>query len=222
MPPVEERLWTRRCDVDYPVGPYGPGDGVGWHRHGDGARRGQADANRPMFLRPLGQEYLASIDDVHAALSGGGRVADVGCGLGWSSIGIAHAYPDVRVDGFDIDAPSIEMAAANAATAGVDDRVRFQVAYVGHPAAAAYDLVLMDVQMPGIDGLEATRRIRRLPGGRAGVPVIAIMIETLARNCSGWSRSFLIAIARLSLRRKNSRSRVRVTMRLGAGTPSRP
>ena len=98
---------------------------MSWAEHGPDAREGQAAANRPLFLGPLGREYLPAIPDVDAALRAGGRAADVGCGLGWSSIGIALAYPDATVDGYDVDLPSIEAARRNAREAGVDDRVRF-------------------------------------------------------------------------------------------------
>jgi SAM-dependent methyltransferase len=120
------------------------GGGVSWAQHGPDAHEGQAAANRPLFLGPLGREYLPSVPDLDATLRAGARVADVGCGHGWSAVGIALAYPEVTVDGFDLDGPSIEAARRNAREAGVADRVRFHLADAGSatgPGTAAYDVV---------------------------------------------------------------------------------
>jgi 2-polyprenyl-3-methyl-5-hydroxy-6-metoxy-1,4-benzoquinol methylase len=121
---------------------YRSGGGLSWAEMGPEAREGQAAANRPYFLGPLVTEVLPSLPAVDVALQSGGRVADVGCGMGWSSIGIATGYPTARVDGFDIDVPSVEQARRNAAEAGVADRVRFHVVDAGAVADdGGYDLV---------------------------------------------------------------------------------
>jgi CheY-like chemotaxis protein len=47
--------------------------------------------------------------------------------------------------------------------------------------AEPFDLVLMDVHMPVMDGLQATQLLRRLPQG-AGLPVVAMTASALARD----------------------------------------
>ncbi|GGC56328.1 methyltransferase domain-containing protein [Hoyosella rhizosphaerae] len=117
---------------------YRAGGGVSWATLGHDAREGQAAANRPLFLGPLVPDYLSKIPAVDAALSAGGAVADVGCGLGWSCIGIARGYPNATVHGFDIDEPSLAAARRNAEQYGVSDRVTF---FDQLPDAGEYDLV---------------------------------------------------------------------------------
>ena len=142
------------------------GGGVGWAAYGADAREAQAAFNRPMFAHQLPVDWLPAAPEVHARLQAAhpARVADIGCGAGWSSIAIARAYPNAQVDGFDLDAPSIELARANAAAAGVGGRVRFEARDAGDAALAGrYDLVtafecVHDMSRP-VEVLATARRL---------------------------------------------------------------
>lgn len=154
---------------------YRTGGGVSWAEHGRDVREAQAAANRPLFLGELAREYLPSLPDVDAALRAGGRVADVGCGHGWSAIGIALAYPEATVDGYDVDAPSVQAARRNAAEAGVADRVRFHVLDPAHAAAAGerFDLVLaLECVHDLPDPVGVLASMRALAGGTGTVIVM--------------------------------------------------
>ena len=105
---------------------YRTGGGVGWSRYGPDMSEGQEGGNRPFYVHEMGDWIATGLPEVHARLGEtGAKVADVGCGGGWSSISIARAYPNAEVHGFDLDEPAVERARANAEAAGVADRVTF-------------------------------------------------------------------------------------------------
>lgn len=159
---------------------YRTGGGVSWGQLGPEARQAQADMNRPWFGELAGA--FAGVDSIQSVLTRpGARIADVGTGAGWSSISLALAYPDLQVDGFDVDDPSIELARANADDAGVSDRVRFHnadgdgLANFGlFDAAFAFECI-HDMPRP-VDVLAAMRTAVRGDG-----PVI-VMDEAVAAN----------------------------------------
>jgi 2-polyprenyl-3-methyl-5-hydroxy-6-metoxy-1,4-benzoquinol methylase len=129
--------------LDAIVAAFRTGEGVPYEAYGEDLRVGQARATRPSFVNALARDWIPAMPDVHTRLmtEPPARVADIGMGLGWSSIAIARAYPAVLVDGFDLDEASVQEATANAAANGVADRVSFQVRDAGDLALAGqYDL----------------------------------------------------------------------------------
>jgi len=96
---------------------------------------------RPGYVNNIVQNWLPALDRVEAKLKAGAKVADVGCGVGFSTLLMAEAFPASRFVGYDFHAPSVEEANRHAAAHGVADRVSFQVAAAKEIAEADYDLV---------------------------------------------------------------------------------
>jgi SAM-dependent methyltransferase len=127
---------------------------------------GRADTNRARFRHLLGTRWLPSIPDVDARLRSDppARVADLGCGTGWSSIAMAVAYPKISVDGFDLDPAAIARGQGYVADAGVEDRVRLRAMDATELAGTErFDLVtvfeaLHDMARP-VEALSMTRAL---------------------------------------------------------------
>jgi SAM-dependent methyltransferase len=140
------------------------GEGVPYARYPVDFLEGQGDMNRVQYVNLLGTEWLPAVPEVDERLrrEPPARVADVACGVGWSSISVARAYPLVRVDGCDVDDASIELARANVAAEGLGDRVSFEAREAAAlPRDGRYDLVMVfeaihDMAQP-VEALRAMR-----------------------------------------------------------------
>ncbi|MFD3420488.1 class I SAM-dependent methyltransferase [Streptomyces decoyicus] len=130
------------------------GEGVGWEEHGPALFAGSAKFFRPGYTASLVPEWLTSLDGVVEKLERGARVADVGCGYGYSTTLMAQAFPRSHFDGFDFHGPSIEAARGLVAEQGLDDRVSFEVATAQDFPGEDFDLItffdcLHDIGDPG-------------------------------------------------------------------------
>jgi 2-polyprenyl-3-methyl-5-hydroxy-6-metoxy-1,4-benzoquinol methylase len=154
--------------LDRVVHAYRSGGGVAYPHFGVAFREGQAGINRPAFGSDLVSRWLPAMPDLHTALTSAKvRIADVGCGAGWSTLAVAQAFPQAEIIGFDADPSSVYDAERNAAACGV--AARFETRDAAAMAdQGPFDLVLVlealhDMSRPD----EALLAIRKAlaPGG---------------------------------------------------------
>ena len=84
------------------------GTGIGWHEGDEDMLVGCEQFFRPGYHANLTTSWIPALSGVERKLQDGARVADIGCGLGASSVIMAQAYPASRIAGSDYDGGSIE------------------------------------------------------------------------------------------------------------------
>ncbi|MEZ0065338.1 SAM-dependent methyltransferase [Streptacidiphilus sp. MAP12-20] len=171
------------------------GGGLGWDQHHPDVFSGTARFFRPGYAAHLVDEWLPALDGTADRLRTGGSVADVGCGLGHSTMLMAEAFPASHFVGFDYHAPSIEAARELAGKAGLGERVTFEVAGAADFGGGPYDLItffdcLHDMGDP-VGGLSHCRA--RLTEGGVVMLVEPHAEDNLAENLNPLGRALYAA-----------------------------
>jgi SAM-dependent methyltransferase len=96
---------------------------------------------RPGYVNNIVQSWLPALAGVEDKLKAGAKVADVGCGVGFSTILMAKAYPRAHFVGYDFHEPSVEEARSHAEAHGLGDRVNFVATSAKDIAETEFDLV---------------------------------------------------------------------------------
>ncbi len=117
------------------------GKGFGWNERHVDLFNGTRKFFRPGYIANLVGTWLPGLDGVVPKLQAGAKVADVGCGLGASTILMGKAFPKSQFVGYDFHAESIEWARNAAVTEGVSANVDFEVASAKEYPGRGFDLV---------------------------------------------------------------------------------
>jgi len=168
------------------------GAGVGWHEQSADVFTGCERFFRAGYAAHLVQDWLPAFPGVTERLTAGGSVADVGCGLGASTILLAQAFPASRFSGSDYHAESIALATKRAADAGVADRVTFETASSTMFSGAGYDLVTtFDCLHDMGDPASAARHVRTtLAAGGSWLIVEPMAADTIEGNLNPVGRVY--------------------------------
>ena len=138
------------------------GSGLGWHEHDADVFIGCEQFSRPGYAANLITSWIPTLDGAEKKLRAGANVADVGCGLGASTILLAQEYPNSRFTGSDYHDQSIELARKRAGDAGVAERATFEVASAATFSGTGYDLAATFDSLHDMgDPLTAARHIRQ-------------------------------------------------------------
>ena len=138
------------------------GAGMGWHEHDDGVFHGCEKFFRPGYAANLVSSWIPALHDVKEKLEAGARVADVGCGLGASTLLMAKAFPKSQFFGFDYHEKSIAAARGAAERENIASRVQFQVAKAKEFPGRDYDFVaVFDCLHDMGDPIGAARHVRQ-------------------------------------------------------------
>ncbi len=119
------------------------GRGVRWGDHAGCLFCATGAFFRPGYVNNIVQNWIPALDGMEDRLNQGAKVADVGCGVGFSTLLMAEAWPNSRFVGFDFHEPSISEARRHAEEHGLGDRVRFEVAKAKEIAEDGFDLITM-------------------------------------------------------------------------------
>lgn len=117
------------------------GKGLGWHEHDADLFVGTERFFRPGYSANLISSWIPALEGVTQKLERGATVADVGCGLGASTILMAKSFPKSKFFGFDYHDKSIETAKLRARDAGVADRIEFKTVKAKEYPGKDYDFV---------------------------------------------------------------------------------
>jgi 2-polyprenyl-3-methyl-5-hydroxy-6-metoxy-1,4-benzoquinol methylase len=169
------------------------GGGMLWGEHHPDLFVGTARFFRPGYAAYLTSLWIPSLTGVEEKLKAGGRVADVGCGHGLSTIIMAQTYPNSKFWAFDNHEASIKSARENAAAAGVADRITFEVTTAQTFPDNQYDLIaFFDCLHDMGDPVGACKRAAEVlaPDGSAMI-VEPMAGNTLEENFNPIGRTFL-------------------------------